>query len=143
MFSTASAILVFIASALVITGTTGFSATSIVQDAAGGAGLPPCYVIIEAKLKHSELSRFGEYASKVPAVVSQYGGEYIVLGGNQFRLEGDWGETRIVMHKWPTTTMAKAFWNSKEYQEVKKLREGTGEFRIMLAEGLNEDDFSK
>jgi uncharacterized protein (DUF1330 family) len=45
-------------------------------------------------------------------------------------------ESKIVLQKWPNEKMAKAFWNSPEYAEVKKLREGTGTFRIMLIEGL-------
>jgi len=102
----------------------------------------PAYVVIEAKLKSSELERFGSYASKVPSLVKKYGGEYLILGGEHEPLEGDgdWGETRIVLHKWESTSKAKEFWNSDEYQELKKLREGTGEFRIMLVEGLEKED---
>lgn len=46
-------------------------------------------------------------------------------------------ETKIVIIKWPNGDMAKQFWNSPEYAQVKKLREGTGIFRIMLLEGLS------
>lgn len=101
---------------------------------------PEAYMIIEAKLKQSELGRFGIYATKVPSLVEKYGGEYIVLGGKHEPLEGEWGETRIVMHKWPNAESAKQFWNSEEYQELKKVREGTGDFRIMLVEGLDRSD---
>ena len=100
----------------------------------------PAYVVIEAKLKSSELQRFASYASKVPSLVKKYSGEYLILGGDHEPLEGDWGETRIVLHKWESTAQAKEFWNSDEYQELKKLREGTGDFRIMLVEGLEKED---
>lgn len=103
---------------------------------------PPAYLVIEAKLKKSELQQFGKYAAKVQGLVARFGGEYLVLGGNHEPLEGDWGKTRMVLHKWPNATTAKEFWDSDEYQEVKKLREGTGEFRIMMLEGLEIDDVS-
>ena len=98
----------------------------------------PCYIVIEAKLKASQLKRFGAYAAKVPKLVEQFGGQYLVLGGTHTSLEGDWGETKLVLHQWPNATAAHDFWNSPEYQELKKLRQGTGEFRIMLLEGLEE-----
>lgn len=44
-------------------------------------------------------------------------------------------ETKIVIQKWPNEEMAKRFWYSSEYAQLKKLREGTGMFRIMLVEG--------
>ena len=94
------------------------------------------YIVIEAKLEKSELERFSDYASKVPLLVKKYGGEYIVLGGEHEPLEGEWGSTRIVIHRWPNAEMARQFWNSDEYKELKKVREGTGDFRIMLLEGL-------
>jgi uncharacterized protein (DUF1330 family) len=101
---------------------------------------PPAYVVIEAKLKQSEMERFASYASKVLPLVEKYGGQYIVLGGRHEPLEGDWGETKVVLHKWPNAEMAKQFWDSDDYQEVKSIRDGTGEFRIMLVEGLDKED---
>eukprot|EP01083_Nonionella_stella_P088118 245396_1 len=101
-----------------------------------GSG-PPAYVVIEAQLKQSEMERFASYASQVPSLVRKFGGEYIVLGGKHEPLEGEWEDTRLVMHKWPNAEMAKQFWDSVEYQELKKIREGTGDFRIMLVEGLD------
>ena len=103
---------------------------------------PPAYVVIEAKLKQSEMERFVSYSSQVPSLVQKFGGEYIVLGGNHEPLEGEWEDTRLVMHKWPNAEMAKQFWDSVEYQELKKIREGTGDFRIMLVEGLDADSAS-
>ena len=104
---------------------------------------PPAYMIIEAKLKPSEIDQFTKYASKVPSLVSRFGGEYVVLGGNHEPLEGDWDGTRVVLQRWPNATMAKSFWESEEYSEVKKLREGTGDFRVMLVEGLEKEDLPK
>lgn len=96
------------------------------------------YMIIEAEI--SNPTQFAEYAREVPAVVEHYGGEYVVLGGRHVPLEGDWGDVRLVISRWPDVEAARAFWNSTEYAEVRKLREGTGEFRVMVVEGLPEEE---
>ena len=102
-------------------------------------------MIIEAKLNPAKLNHFmTNYASKVPPLITKYGGEYLILGGKHEPLEGEWDETtKLVMHKWPNGTMAKQFWNSEEYKEIKMGRVGTGEFRIMLVEGLEVKDLEE
>jgi len=97
----------------------------------------PAYIIVEAAIADGE--RFGAYAKAVPALVTQYGGDYLVLGGEQQALEGDWKGKRIVVHQWPSVEQARAFWFSDAYAEIKKLREGTGEFRVALVDGLARD----
>jgi uncharacterized protein (DUF1330 family) len=42
------------------------------------------------------------------------------------------------MHRWPSAEQAKAFWYSEAYEAAKPLREGTGEFRVMLVDGLQQ-----
>ena len=94
------------------------------------------YIIVEAVLHDPE--KFSAYASAVPAIVAEHGGEYVDLGGEQTPLEGDWGAARLVMHRWPSAEQAKAFWYSEAYEAAKPLREGTGEFRVMLVDGLQQ-----
>ena len=94
------------------------------------------YIIVEAIVHDPET--FSAYAKKVPAIVAQFGGEYLVLGGPQQSLEGDWSHSRVVMHRWPSAEQAKAFWDSDEYAAAKPLRAGTGEFRVILVEGVQQ-----
>jgi len=94
------------------------------------------YIIVEAIVHDPET--FSAYAKKVPAIVAQFGGEYLVLGGPQKSLEGDWSHSRVVMHRWPSAEQAKAFWESDEYAAAKPLRAGTGEFRVILVEGVQQ-----
>ena len=96
----------------------------------------PAYLVVEAKIYDRE--GFAEYARRVPELVARYGGEYIVMGGQQEALEGDWSGSRIVVHRWPDMAAARAFWSSPEYTGAKQLREGTGEFRVILVEGSQE-----
>ena len=94
------------------------------------------YIIVEAIVHDPET--FSAYAKKVPAIVAQFGGEYLVLGGPQKSLEGDWSHSRVVMHRWPSAEQARAFWESDEYAVAKPLRAGTGEFRVILVEGVQQ-----
>ncbi|MDG2461810.1 MAG: DUF1330 domain-containing protein [Luminiphilus sp.] len=94
------------------------------------------YIIVEAVIHNPE--QFGAYAQAVPGIVAEFGGEYLVLGGQQEPLEGEWGHTRLVMHRWPSAEQARAFWSSDAYAAAKPLREGTGEFRVMLVDGLQQ-----
>jgi len=91
------------------------------------------YLIVEAVI--TDRGKFAAYAQAVPELVARFGGEYVVLGGEQEALEGDWGDARLVVHRWPDMAAARRFWRSPEYAEARKLREGAGEFRVLLVEG--------
>ena len=91
------------------------------------------YLLVEAVI--TDRKKFATYARRVPGAVARAGGEYLVLGGEAEALEGDWGEKRLVVHRWPDMDTARRFWHSDEYRRLKKLREGTGRFRVMLVDG--------
>lgn len=93
-----------------------------------------CYMIVIAEL--SDRARFlRDYASVVPALVERFGGRYIVRGGGGQFLEGGWCDSpSALVSEWPSREAALAFWNSAEYAEAKRLREGTGRFQVLLIE---------
>ena len=93
------------------------------------------YLVVEAVI--TDRKKFAAYAQRVPDAVTRAGGEYIVLGGEAETLEGDWGEERLVVHRWPDMDAARRFWHSDEYRDIKRLREGTGRFRVMLVQGCS------
>ncbi len=97
----------------------------------------PAYLVIEAVL--TDPAAFVPYTKAVPPLVAKFGGQYISLAGSSEVLEGDWGATKVVLHRWPNMQAARDFWYSDEYQEAIKLREGTGTFRVMLVDGLNQE----
>lgn len=92
------------------------------------------YIVVEAIITDRE--GFLPYTKVVPPLVAKMGGEYIAIGGEAEPLEGDWGETKVVLHRWPNMQAAREFWYSDEYQAAKELRAGTGTFRVMLVDGL-------
>jgi uncharacterized protein (DUF1330 family) len=68
---------------------------------------------------------FTEYGAKVAALMTQYPGAKLVgMALDSVRLEGDWIESgvELAIIEWPSVEMQLAFWNSPEYQELKRER---------------------
>jgi len=99
------------------------------------------YLVVEAVL--TDPKKFKPYTEVVPQLITKFGGEYISIGGESEVLEGEWGATKVVLHRWPSMQAARDFWNSEEYTEAKKLREGTGTFRVMLVDGSSNKPAAK
>ena len=91
-----------------------------------------CYMIVLAELTDRE--RFlAEYARVVPALVTQHGGHYLLRGAGGTFLEGGWcDQPSALVSQWPSREHALRFWNSPEYAEAKKLREGLADCSILL-----------
>ena len=95
-----------------------------------------CYMIITADL--SDRARFlADYARVVPPLVEKFGGRYVIRGSGGEFLEGGWCDrASALVSEWPSKEAALRFWNSPEYAEAKKLREGTGRFQVLLFESV-------
>lgn len=95
----------------------------------------PAYMIIAAKVHDREKFVAG-YGAAAAALIGKFGGEYLLRGRGAERLEGDFGEgASVVISKWPDRAAARAFWNSPEYAEVKRLREGLADVQVILVDG--------
>jgi uncharacterized protein (DUF1330 family) len=92
------------------------------------------YMIVTAKLANREAFVNG-YGAAAGPLVSKFGGRYLLLGPGAELLEGDFGDgASMVISEWPDRAAAHAFWNSPEYAEAKKLREGIAECQVLLIE---------
>jgi uncharacterized protein (DUF1330 family) len=102
-----------------------------------GSNSMSAYMIVQARITQPE--KFRAYTAVVPALVTRFGGRYLVLGGATQKLEGDgWPEVKTVISEWPSRAAAQAFWQSEEYREACKLRDGAGDFTVVLVDGLGE-----
>ena len=93
------------------------------------------YMIIFAEI--SDRQQFLEgYSRAASALVAQYGGRYLLLGPGGMVLEGlDMAAPSVAISEWPDKESALAFWNSDEYAEARKLREGISRVEVVLMEG--------
>lgn len=109
-------------------------------DAAASADTPPpAYLVVLGEVKDS--AAFGPgYAAKLPPLYARFGGEYLAIGKGVEVLEGDYRPPSYVIARWPSKEAALAFWNSDQYEALRRARiaGGWGDFDVLLVEGLAE-----
>jgi uncharacterized protein (DUF1330 family) len=95
----------------------------------------PAYMIISAKIGDRDAFING-YGKAAAALVAQFGGQYVLRAPGAEMLEGNFGEgASVVISLWSDKEAARRFWNSSEYAEVKKLRDGLADCQVLLIEG--------
>ncbi len=94
----------------------------------------PAYVIANVT-EARDRDALAEYRRRNTATVAQHGGRFLVRGGEQETLEGDWPGVRIVVMEFPDAAAARAWWDSGEYAPLKELRRGASDTDIVLVEG--------
>jgi uncharacterized protein (DUF1330 family) len=92
------------------------------------------YVIVE--LTVTDPTTFEEYRKVVGPTVEQYGGKFIVRGGNAELLEGDQQPARLVVLEFPSAERAKEWYDSEEYREPKAMRMRSSKARLLVVEGV-------
>lgn len=94
----------------------------------------PAYMIVTAKIADRDAFIAG-YGAAAAALVEKFGGRYVLRGPGAQLLEGQFGDgASMVISEWPSKEAALAFWNSPEYAEARKLRDGVAECQIVLIE---------
>ncbi|MCG8352896.1 MAG: DUF1330 domain-containing protein [Chloroflexales bacterium] len=72
--------------------------------------------------KITDPAKIEQYKLGVLATVKQYGGRYLVLGGQCDCVEGSWQPVNPVLIRFPSLEQAYKWYNSEEYKELKALR---------------------
>lgn len=93
----------------------------------------PGYLI--ANIEVHDAAVYDQYREKVPPIIAQYGGRYIVRGGTLEAVEGALPLKRLVVLEFPSLDAARRFYNSKEYEPVKALRLASTKSDIVLVDG--------
>lgn len=93
----------------------------------------PAYIIVE--LDVTDPQSFDAYRQQVPATIAQYGGRYVVRGGQTESLEGGWDPKRIVVLEFASMDQAKRWYHSEEYRDPKALRFRSATSKAILVEG--------
>lgn len=93
------------------------------------------YIIAEVKVHDAQI--YEDYKSQVQPTLEQYGGRFLVRGGDTQLLEGDWNPPRLVVLEFPSSDDARAWWSSSEYAEPKALRQRSAVTQMILAEGAD------
>jgi len=94
----------------------------------------PAYLIVETDITDPE--QYEQYKAASPGAIAAAGGRFIVRGGEMAVLEGDWAPKRLVVVEFDDLETAKRFYESPEYQEAMKLREGAASLNMVAVEGI-------
>jgi len=94
----------------------------------------PAYVIVETDIHDPE--QYELYKAASPAAVAGGGGRFVVRGGELAVLEGDWEPKRLVVLEFEDLEAVKRWYDSPEYQEAKKLRDGAANLRMVAVQGV-------
>lgn len=94
----------------------------------------PAYIIARADI--TDLEQYQHYLKAAPPVIEQYNGKLIARSESPLTLEGPVETRRTVILQFPSFEKAKEFYHSPEYQNAKKLREGTADGDLVVIEGF-------
>jgi uncharacterized protein (DUF1330 family) len=94
----------------------------------------PAYIVVETDVHDPE--QYELYKQASPAAVAAGGGRFIARGGELAVLEGDWRPRRLVLLEFPDLEAAKRFYESPEYQQAKRLRDGAANLNMVAVEGV-------
>jgi uncharacterized protein (DUF1330 family) len=95
----------------------------------------PAYFI--ADIEVLDASGYEQYRTAAAPTVAQYGGKYIVRGGQHQVLEGDWRPNRLVVLEFESVEAAQRWYASPEYGEAKKHRERSARMNAILVQGMD------
>jgi len=78
---------------------------------------------------------YEDYRKQVLAVVTKYGGRFLVRGGKVDSKEGGWAPKRIVVLEFPSMEQAQKWYHSADYAPLIKLRQKASKGKLILVEG--------
>jgi len=87
------------------------------------------------EIEVTDPATYEEYRKQVMAVVTKYGGKFIVRGGEVETLEGGWAPKRFVALEFPSMEQAQKWYRSPEYAPLIELRKKASRGRLILVEG--------
>ena len=90
-----------------------------------------------ANIEVRDAAGFDEYREKVTAVVEQFGGRFLVRGGDVRHLEGNLPLDRLVVLEFPTVEAAQRFYDSAAYQPLLKLRLASTKSDLVIVPGCS------
>jgi uncharacterized protein (DUF1330 family) len=95
----------------------------------------PGYLI--AHIEVTDPAGFDQYRQKVSSVIAQFGGRYLVRGGEVRALEGNPPDRRLVVVEFPSMEAAQRFYDSPEYRPLLKIRLASTKSDLVLAAGYS------
>lgn len=121
----------FVLTALTCLALYGLGAQAVLAKEAASA---PAFYVAEFEVTDPEGMK--PYSAQVESTFKPYGGVFVVRGGQTISLEGTPPKRRRVVIRFDSMAKAKAWYNSAEYVELRKIRQRSAKTDVYLIEGL-------
>ena len=92
------------------------------------------YVV--ANVDVQDMTAYEAYRSRTQQIIEQYGGRFLVRGGDVEVIEGDPGISRLVILEFPSVEAARRFYNSPEYQAILPHRLDNARSTLFIVNGV-------
>jgi len=113
----------------------GFGMGAVAIEGLHAQAKPPVYYIAEIEVTNLE-AYTKEYAPKAQATIKAHGGRLLAAGQNVTAIEGTPPKQRVAVQQWDSMEKIKAWRDSKEYKEARKIGDKYAKFRAFAIEGL-------
>jgi len=94
-----------------------------------------CYLVAQITITNPD--GFAEYQKHVPKTIADYGGIYLVRGGNTTQLEGEGFTGRSVVLEFPSREVAEAWYHSDAYQSIIPYRTNNSTGNLIFVDGYS------
>ena len=91
------------------------------------------YLLVDCEV--TDPKQYDNYKRLAQAAVAQYGGRYVVRGGETVVLEGTWKPNRVVVLEFPDLEQARRFYDSPEYRDARVARAGAARMNMVAVAG--------
>ncbi|MET8688018.1 DUF1330 domain-containing protein [Streptomyces sp. NPDC004732] len=100
----------------------------------------PAYAIVTIDVLDEEAAL--AYAQVAQRSILDHGGRYLVAGPTPEPVEGTWDSSRLVVLEFPDMARLEEWYDSPEYREARRIREGKVRVALLFAEGSPPEGFS-
>jgi len=113
----------------------GFGIGAATIDQLHAQAKPPVFYVSEIDMKNADAYQ-KEYAPKAQATIKKHGGKILAAGQNITAIEGAPPKSRIAIQQWESVEKIKAWRNSPEYKEARKIGDKYATFRSYAVVGV-------
>lgn len=94
----------------------------------------PAYVIANVDIHDAEA--YEEYKLGTPGSAAEFGGRFIVRGGETDVREGEW-RSRLVVLEFPDMDTARRWYDSDGYRELRAKRQAASTADLIIVDGVD------
>ena len=113
----------------------GFGIGAVTIDQLHAQAKPPVFYVAEIDMKNADAYQ-KEYAPKAQALIKKHGGKVLAAGQNITVIEGPAPKSRVAIQQWDSIEKLKAWRESPEYKEARKIGDKHAIFRSYAVLGV-------